>query len=240
MKWKLGITELLQQLKTEEPFAAQIAHWHTLPEKEAHMAPFPAELDHRIRDSLERKGISALYTHQATAFRVVQGGQHAVTVTPTASGKSLCYHLPTLQSIFKDERIRALYLFPTKALAHDQKSELNEWINDIGIPIKSYTYDGDTPSNIRQVVRKAGNIVITNPDMLYSAILPHHTKWVSFFENLRYIVIDELHTYRGVFGSHVANVIRRLLRICSSIIPSARRRFIALFKPGDLPHWTLV
>ena len=215
MKWKLDMKDLLQQLRTEEPFAEQIAHWHTLPEKEAHTAPFPAQLDHRIRESLERKGISNLYTHQATAYHVVQEGQHAVTVTPTASGKSLCYHLPTLQSISQDQNIRALYLFPTKALAHDQKSELNEWITDIGIPIKSYTYDGDTPSNIRQVVRKAGNIVITNPDMLHSAILPHHTKWVSFFEHLHYIVIDELHTYRGVFGSHVANVIRRLLRICS-------------------------
>lgn len=215
MKWKLSMKELLEQLKSNEAFAGQIAHWHTLPEREAQIVPFPAQLDSRIRDSLERKGIPALYTHQATAYNSVNEGNNVVAVTPTASGKSLCYHLPVIQAISKDEKTRALYLFPTKALAHDQKSELNDWIADMGIPIKSYTYDGDTPSNIRQVVRKAGNIVITNPDMLHSAILPHHTKWVSFFENLRYIVIDELHIYRGIFGSHVANVIRRLLRICA-------------------------
>ncbi|RXT04195.1 DEAD/DEAH box helicase [Ammoniphilus sp. CFH 90114] len=212
---KKDMQELLEQLKHDEPFANQIAHWHTIPEKEAHTVPYPRELDPRIRESLDRKGISALYTHQATAFSTVQEGRNMVAVTPTASGKSLCYHLPVIQAIAKEPEVRALYLFPTKALAHDQKSELNDWINDMGIPIKSYTYDGDTPSNIRQVVRKAGNIVITNPDMLHSAILPHHTKWVSFFENLRYIVIDELHVYRGVFGSHVANVIRRFMRICA-------------------------
>lgn len=141
-------------------------------------------------------------------------GESIVTVTPTASGKTLCYNLPVLQSIAQDETNRALYLFPTKALAQDQKSELNEIIDEMGIDIKSFTYDGDTSPAIRQKVRKAGHIVITNPDMLHSAILPHHTKWVSLFENLKYIVIDELHTYRGVFGSHVANVIRRLKRIC--------------------------
>lgn len=215
MKWKQSMKELLEQLKSNEAFDGEMAHWHTLPEREAKTVPFPEQLDLRIRNSLEKKGIPALYTHQATAFGLVQEGNNVVAVTPTASGKSLCYHLPIIQAISKDEKIRALYLFPTKALAHDQKSELNDWITDMGIPIKSYTYDGDTPSNIRQVVRKAGNIVITNPDMLHSAILPHHTKWVSFFENLRYIVVDELHIYRGVFGSHVANVIRRLMRICA-------------------------
>ena len=141
-------------------------------------------------------------------------GKNIVAVTPTASGKTLCYNLPVLQTIIENPNTRALYIFPTKALAQDQKSEINEIIQEAGLNINSYTYDGDTPANIRQKVRKAGHIVITNPDMLHSAILPHHTKWVSLFENLQYVIIDELHTYRGVFGSHVANVIRRLRRIC--------------------------
>lgn len=126
----------------------------------------------------------------------------------------MCYNLPVLNAILKNNNTRALYLFPTKALAQDQKSELNEWIEGIKTEINCYTYDGDTSPTIRQKIRKAGHIVMTNPDMLHSGILPHHTKWVSLFENLKYVVIDELHTYRGVFGSHVANVIRRLKRIC--------------------------
>ncbi len=137
-----------------------------------------------------------------------------VAVTPTASGKTLCYNLPVIQTLMNDRHARALYMFPTKALAQDQKSELNELIEEGDLDLNCYTYDGDTPANIRQKVRRAGHIVITNPDMLHSAILPHHTKWVSLFENLKYVVIDELHIYRGVFGSHVANVIRRLRRIC--------------------------
>ena len=136
-------------------------------------------------------------------------------VTPTASGKSYCYHLPVLQKILEDPSSRAIYLFPTKALAQDQKSDLNELIELMDEDILSYTYDGDTAPGIRQKIRKAGHIVMTNPDMLHSGILPHHTKWVSLFENLKYIVIDELHTYKGVFGSHVAHVIRRLKRICA-------------------------
>lgn len=215
MRKKLQTMQILDCLREDSRFAKNIVHWHTLPPREAKIAPFPDDVDKGIREALHKRGITSLYTHQETAFRKIREGHHVVAVTPTASGKSLCYHLPVLQSIAKQEQAKALYLYPTKALAQDQKSELNEWIADIGLPIKSYTYDGDTPSNIRQVVRKAGHIVITNPDMLHSAILPHHTKWVSFFENLTYIVIDELHTYRGVFGSHVANVIRRLKRICA-------------------------
>ncbi|MET3291569.1 UNVERIFIED_CONTAM: DEAD/DEAH box helicase domain-containing protein [Brevibacillus sp. OAP136] len=212
---KKSLTDILEHFLQEERFKDHIVHWHTIPPREPKTVPFPEELDDRIRHTLTKRGISSLYTHQATAFRHAREGRHLVAVTPTASGKSMCYHLPVLQSIAEDTQTRALYLFPTKALAQDQKSELHELINETGLPIKSETYDGDTPANIRQMVRKAGNIVITNPDMLHSAILPHHTKWVSFFEHLQYIVIDELHTYRGVFGSHVANVIRRLKRICA-------------------------
>lgn len=164
--------------------------------------------------ALQARGIEQLYTHQREAFDLAQSGTSFTAVTPTASGKSYCYHLPVLQKIMEDKNARAIYLFPTKALAQDQKNDLNELIEQSGEEILSYTYDGDTAPGIRQKVRKAGHIVMTNPDMLHSGILPHHTKWVSLFENLQYIVIDELHTYKGVFGSHVAHVIRRLKRIC--------------------------
>ncbi|MBG9942568.1 DEAD/DEAH box helicase [Brevibacillus formosus] len=215
MNVKKNIAAILDHIKTDERFRDNIAHWRVIPAREAKSVPFPSELDGRIRDALTNRGIPSLYTHQETSFRHVREGKHIVAVTPTASGKSMCYHLPILQTLSENTQARALYLFPTKALAQDQKSELHELITEMGLSIKSETYDGDTPANIRQMVRKAGNIVITNPDMLHSAILPHHTKWVSFFEHLKYIVIDELHTYRGVFGSHVANVIRRLKRICA-------------------------
>ena len=137
-----------------------------------------------------------------------------MVVTPTASGKTLCYNLPVIQALLENEETRALYLFPTKALAQDQVAELMAWSDELGGRIKTYTYDGDTPGDARKAIRSAGSIVVTNPDMLHAGILPHHTKWIRLFENLRYVVIDELHTYRGVFGSHVANVLRRLHRIC--------------------------
>jgi DEAD/DEAH box helicase domain-containing protein len=216
VKWKMkpfgkqSIQEIMEELKKNK----QIVHWHTIEAKEAITVPIPESVDHRLRDALKQRGIHQIYTHQNKAYETIQNGQNFVAVTPTASGKTLCYNLPVLQSIIKDADTRAFYLFPTKALAQDQKSELNELIEEVGVSINSYTYDGDTAPSIRQKVRKAGHIVITNPDMLHSAILPHHTKWVSLFENIKYIVIDELHIYRGVFGSHVANVIRRLKRIC--------------------------
>ncbi|WP_409298143.1 DEAD/DEAH box helicase [Peribacillus sp. SCS-26] len=207
---KKSLSELIEELRKNE----NIINWHEIEPEEAKTRPMPAGVDARIKEALQKRGINELYSHQYTAFETLRKGENIVAVTPTASGKTLCYNLPVLQSIAENDTNRALYIFPTKALAQDQKSELNEIINEMGIDIKSYTYDGDTSPTIRQVVRKAGHIVITNPDMLHSAILPHHTKWVSLFENLKYVVIDELHTYRGVFGSHVANVIRRLKRIC--------------------------
>ncbi|MFE4043189.1 MULTISPECIES: DEAD/DEAH box helicase [unclassified Priestia] len=214
MRIRKNLQEVMDILQTNPSYQKNIVHWHTIEEKEAKTAPFPAPLHTKLRQALENRGVGSLYTHQKTAFDLATAKKNVVAVTPTASGKTLCYNLPVLQSIMENDQARALYLFPTKALAQDQKSELNEIIEEMEVPINSYTYDGDTPANIRQKVRKAGHIVITNPDMLHSAILPHHTKWVSLFENLQYIVIDELHTYRGVFGSHVANVIRRLKRIC--------------------------
>ncbi|PLS16308.1 ATP-dependent helicase [Bacillus sp. M6-12] len=214
MKLRKNLQELISELKTNEEFKDNIAHWHTINAKPASVVPFPDSMDLRIQEALKKRKIDGLYTHQATAFDAAAKGKSLVAVTPTASGKTLCYNLPVIQSILENEKTRALYIFPTKALSYDQKSELHEMINEMEVNINSYTYDGDTPSNIRQKIRKAGHIVITNPDMLHSGILPHHTKWVSLFENLKYVVIDELHIYRGVFGSHTANVIRRLKRIC--------------------------
>jgi DEAD/DEAH box helicase domain-containing protein len=214
MEFRKSLTSLLHALKQEKEFSEQIVHWHTIPSKEAEAIDLPDDIDKRLKIALQNRGISELYTHQHEAYQFANNGSNFVAVTPTASGKTLCYNLPVLQKILNDETSRALYLFPTKALAQDQKSELNEIITEMGVELNSYTYDGDTSPAIRQKVRKAGHIVITNPDMLHSAILPHHTKWVSLFENLKYIVIDELHIYRGIFGSHVANVIRRLKRIC--------------------------
>ncbi|ALA55177.1 DEAD/DEAH box helicase [Shouchella clausii] len=209
--FKRRLPQLLNQLKKDE----HVSYWKEIAPLEAKTVPFPAELDFNICQALRKKGIGELYTHQAEAFEKALANKHFVAVTPTASGKSLCYNLPVLQEIAASPHSRALYLFPTKALAQDQMSDLHGMIADIGMDIKCHTYDGDTAPQIRTSIRKAGHIVLTNPDMLHAAILPHHTKWVSFFEHLRYIVIDELHTYRGVFGSHVANVIARLKRICA-------------------------
>ncbi|MCP3738778.1 DEAD/DEAH box helicase [Rossellomorea sp. BNER] len=212
---KRTLQETINLLQTDPNFKKQIVHWHTIGEKKAINVDMPETIHPKLKEALNKKGIQQLYSHQREAFDSAMHGKNFTAVTPTASGKTLCYNLPVLQSITEDPATRALYIFPTKALAQDQKSELNEIIQEAGVGINSYTYDGDTSSNIRQKVRKAGQIVITNPDMLHSAILPHHTKWVSLFENLKYVVIDELHIYRGVFGSHVSNVIRRLKRICS-------------------------
>ena len=171
--------------------------------------------DRRLIDALARRGIDRLYTHQAESLAAVLRRENIVVVTPTASGKTLCYNLPVLQTILDDPEARALYLFPTKALAQDQMQELHALVSATsGADIRTFTYDGDTPADARRKVREAGHVVVTNPDMLHTGILPHHTKWVKLFENLRYVVIDELHQYRGVFGSHVANVMRRLRRIC--------------------------
>ncbi|TLS35205.1 DEAD/DEAH box helicase [Pseudalkalibacillus caeni] len=214
MNIKKKLPELLDFFQTDFSYKENIVTWKTIEEKAAKTAHFPGGLDERLVQAMKKRGVTSLYTHQASAFKEVQDGNSIVAVTPTASGKTMCYNLPVLNEVLNNPSSRALYLFPTKALAQDQKSELNELIDEMEVDLKSYTYDGDTSPTIRQIIRKAGHVVMTNPDMLHSAILPHHTKWVSLFENLKVVVIDELHTYRGVFGSHVANVIRRLKRIC--------------------------
>ncbi|PTX53892.1 DEAD/DEAH box helicase domain-containing protein [Melghirimyces profundicolus] len=205
---------LIDHMKSRVDIRKHVTRWETVPAKPARFAGFPRRLHPDLVEVLRSRGIRELYTHQATAVEKVLEGNNIVTVTPTASGKTLCYNLPVLQRILEEPEARALYIFPTKALAHDQMAELNRLIEAMGRDIKGYTYDGDTPAAARQAIRRAGHIVVTNPDMLHQAVLPHHTKWVKLFENLRYIVIDELHAYRGVFGSHFANVLRRLKRIC--------------------------
>ncbi|MBI2956129.1 MAG: DEAD/DEAH box helicase, partial [Acidobacteria bacterium] len=174
----------------------------------------PDWVDARLRAVYEAKGIAELYTHQAQAAELARAGQNVVIVTPTASGKTLCYNLPVLNRILADPASRALYLFPTKALAQDQLAELYDLTDRLDENICVFTYDGDTPADARQAIRAQGHIVLSNPDMLHTGILPHHTRWQRLFENLRFVVLDELHTYRGVFGSHTANVLRRLRRLC--------------------------
>jgi len=186
---------------------------HHIPARAAEFVLMPEDLEPRVAQVLESRGISQLYSHQAEAFRLAREGRNLVVVTPTASGKTLCYNLPILDALVRNPDARALYLFPTKALSQDQLTELNRFAEELGDDIRTFTYDGDTPQDARKSIRARGNLVITNPDMLHTGILPHHTKWERLFENLKYVVIDELHYYRGVFGSHLANVLRRLKRI---------------------------
>src|SRR5512136_624786 len=193
----------------------RVAAWERLPAREARTAPFPASLDGRLVTALRSRGIESLYTHQAQAVEAIARGEHIAVVTSTASGKTLCYNLPVLDALLRNPATTALYLFPTKALAQDQLAVLRELIDALGAQISAQTYDGDTPRDRRRSTRSAGGIVITNPDMLHTGILPHHTQWAALFRNLRFVVLDELHTYRGVFGSHLANVIRRLRRIAA-------------------------
>jgi DEAD/DEAH box helicase domain-containing protein len=210
-----GTEAVLDDLLADPSIARGVVHHAVVPAREARYAPFPDWLDPRIRAGLASRGIDQLYTHQADAIEAVRAGEDVVVVTPTASGKSLCYALPVLQALADDPAARALFIFPTKALGQDQVAAFAELSRAAGLDVAAATYDGDTPAPIRSAVRKAGQVVVTNPDMLHSAILPHHTKWFQLFEQLQVIVIDELHTYRGVFGSHVANVLRRLLRLCA-------------------------
>jgi DEAD/DEAH box helicase domain-containing protein len=183
------------------------------PAREAQWADFPAWVHSDLAAAYGGKGIRRLYSHQAAAVEAVHAGKNIVIVTPTASGKTLCYNLPILNAILENPDSRALYLFPTKALAQDQLAELYDLNQRLENRFGVFTYDGDTPGDARKAIREKGHIVLTNPDMLHTGILPQHTRWTRLFENLRYIVIDELHTYRGVFGSHLCNVLRRLRRI---------------------------
>jgi len=210
----VALAQTLDDLRQDRAHAENFVSWRHLAPRPARFADYPDALDDRLREALARRGISRLYSHQTEAVAAALDRENVVVVTPTASGKTLCYNLPVLSRILANPSARALYLFPTKALAQDQLADLHGLVTTLGADVKTYTYDGDTPAEERRRVRAAGHIVITNPDMLHTGILPHHTRWVKLFENLQYVVVDELHNYRGVFGSHLANVIRRLRRIC--------------------------
>ncbi|MBU4228010.1 DEAD/DEAH box helicase [bacterium] len=210
----MPVEEILNELKKYNKVSSRFTDWRHIPAKSGIYEEFPEWIEDRLVRILKEKGINKLYSHQASALEFIRNKNNVVVVTPTASGKTLCYNLPVLDSILRDENSRALYLFPTKALSQDQLTELYHLVSALDEGIRTYTYDGDTPSSARQAIRKKGHIVVTNPDMLHLGILPHHTKWMDFFVNLKYVVIDEVHIYRGVFGSHLANVIRRLKRIC--------------------------
>jgi len=186
-----------------------------IPASAATFAPLPADLRPELVAALGRRGVEMLYSHQAEAYVAVRNGRHLVVVTPTASGKTLCYNLPVLQRLLEDPAKRALYVYPTKALAQDQLAELGALKSGLPIEVRVDTYDGDTPPGRRTAIREGGHIVMTNPDMLHTGLLPHHTRWRRLFSSLEFVIIDELHTYRGLFGSQVANVIRRLKRICA-------------------------
>ncbi len=200
---------LVAQYRQEEVLTAV----RQIPARDAQFRPIPAWVTSALAEAYRVKGIRELYSHQALTAELVRDGKNVVVVTPTASGKTLCFNLPVLNAVQENPDTRALYLFPTKALAQDQLAELQDLAKRLDDSFGVFTYDGDTPSDARKAIRERGHIVLTNPDMLHTGILPHHTKWMRLFENLRYIVLDELHTYRGVFGSHLANVLRRLKRV---------------------------
>jgi DEAD/DEAH box helicase domain-containing protein len=215
--------------------ADRIAGELAMPARPGRYAPFPDELDPRLAAALRARGIDRLYSHQREAWDHLRAGRHIVVVTPTASGKTLCYNLPVLDAALCGPA-KALYLFPTKALSQDQVEEILA-LNRAGeLGVRAMTFDGDTPGDARRAVRTHGDVVVSNPDMLHQGILPHHTKWARFFENLAFVVVDELHTYRGVFGSHMANVLRRLHRVARFY--GAAPRFVmcsaTIANPGEL------
>ena len=226
---------ILDDLLTSPSTGPCITASRHFPARAPVLTSFPSSLDPRIGEALRRRGIAELYSHQARAWELIEKGHHVVVVTPTASGKTLCYNLPALQALVHQPDARVLYLFPTKALAQDQLAELEELARQLP-EMRMFTYDGDTPQDARRAVRARANLVLTNPDMLHSGILPHHTKWATLFQNLRYVVIDELHAYRGVFGSHLANVLRRLRRICRHYgsAPQFIMASATIANPGEL------
>ena len=228
------LTDIIASLRSDPEFASRVTHWEVVAARDGTYADIPPEVDGRIRAALESRGITRIYSHQLATWNEVRQGRSVVLVSPTASGKTLAYNLPVLQAMLEDPDARALYLFPTKALSQDQQSELNETVLGGELPVKVFTYDGDTPGSIRISARDEGRIIITNPDMLHTGVLPNHTKWIKALKHLRYVVIDEMHSYRGVFGSHMTSVIRRLKRIAGFY--GARPIFICCSATIGNPH----
>src|SRR5215470_3857161 len=230
------VTQVLDAFASRDRDGEILTAVRHYPAREAQWADFPAWLHPSLVAAYTAKGIRQLYSHQAAAAEAVNAGKNVVIVTPTASGKTLCYNLPILHTILENADGRALYLFPTKALAQDQLAELYDLNRRLDDRFGVFTYDGDTPSDARKAIREKSHVILTNPDMLHTGILPHHTRWTRLFQNLRYIVIDELHTYRGVFGSHLCNVLRRLQRIARFY--GSKPQFICcsatIANPGEL------
>lgn len=208
----MELKSFLELLQKDERFAGNVSYWGVKRRSNASYSPMPDGIHTDLLAHLQNTGISRLYSHQAQAYSLIKAGRDVVMTTPTASGKSLAYNLPVLDDLLTDRDAKAIYLFPTKALSQDQVKVLEEFT----LPdLRLYIYDGDTPSSIRQAARKSGRLIVTNPDMLHTGILPNHTKWVKIFDGLKYIILDELHTYRGVFGSHLSHIMRRLLRVAN-------------------------
>jgi len=206
------LQSLLDFWKRDADTGPNFSAWKTTPPRPAQTHSFPTDLPAPLREALSARAIHQLYSHQLSAWTHVRTGRNIILATGTASGKTLAYNLPVIAAILQNPEARALYLFPTKALSQDQLSNLQSLQSSV-LNLKSSIYDGDTPQSHRPSIRKNARIVLTNPDMLHTGILPHHANWSDFFSNLKFVVIDEMHTYRGVFGSHVANVIRRLKRV---------------------------
>ena len=238
----MSLPNLLASLRADPAFMSNVATWRTLRAQPARYVPIPPSLHPALQASLQQRDLTQLYTHQSQAVEAAQAGQNLVIATPTASGKTLCYNLPVFDALLRDAKATALYLFPTKALAHDQLDEIRDWRLEIGDQANSlistlfFTYDGDTPSPDRTRIRKTARVLLSNPDMLHTGLLPYHPQWARFWAGLRYVVIDEVHVYRGVFGSQVANVLRRLQRLCKHY--GARPQFICtsatIANPGAL------
>ncbi len=208
----MNAAEYLRRLRSSPDYQNQIEHVELIPSRSAQFADTAEPLQSGLADQLREQGICRLYSHQARAVDSIRAGRNVILVTPTASGKTLAYNIPVIESVLQDPKARAFYLFPTKALAQDQLGKLN----DLGFfpQVRFATFDGDTPQADRPFIKRGAHIALTNPDMMHVGILPYHTSWAQFFMNLRFVVIDEIHSYRGVFGAHVAQVMRRLRRIC--------------------------
>jgi DEAD/DEAH box helicase domain-containing protein len=210
----MSLSDVLSALRQDPAFMRCVTAWERIPARPARLLPWPTGLDPRLLATVHARGIEQPYAHQVHAIEATLAGQHVVLSTSTASGKTLAYNVPILSTLLNDPAACALYLFPTKALAHDQLANLKSQISNLNAPLAVRPYDGDTPSSHRPAIRREARLLVTNPDMLHTGILPHHTRWARLFGHLRYIVLDELHTYRGIFGGHMANVLRRLQRVC--------------------------
>lgn len=219
----MSVQRLLSAWRADPTVSVQVEAWRTIPARQAITTPLPERLHPELKRSLEESGIHELYIHQSTCWQHVRAGEHVAVVTGTASGKTLCYNLPVLDRLLRDPSARALYIFPTKALAQDQLTAIQHMLPP-DIPLRAAIYDGDTPTSARPAIRAGARLLLTNPDMLHMGIMPHHPNWAEFMRHLEFVIIDEMHVYRGVFGSHVANVLRRLKRIANFY--AARPQFI--------------